>query len=203
MNKTFQCFPDGKFYTLQELEKQLNFQCLLQIDFETSADREEIREKGFEKLKKNQVSEESLALGSRFIKEIEAAYIPHVSVRSLNEIGYGLFAEECLDTGCYVGQYTGIVRKNDRRYFEPLNNYCYEYPVPDDIGRSYVIDATKGNLTRFINHSYHPNLKPVHLFYDGFYHLCFLALHRIEKGTQLCYDYGQNYWHIRPQPVNL
>lgn len=203
MKKSFQCFPDGKFYTLQELEAQLNFKCLLQIDFETSDDREEIRKGGFDKLKNNEVSEESLTLGSRYIKEIEAAYIPDVSIRLLNEIGHGLFAEQCLDAGCYVGQYTGIVRKNDRRYFEPLNNYCYEYPVPDDIGRSYVIDATKGNLTRFINHSFNPNLKPVHVFYDGFYHLIFLALKRIEKGTQLCYDYGQNYWHIRPRPVSL
>jgi SET domain-containing protein len=66
-----------------------------------------------------------------------------------------------------------------------------------------VIDATKGNLTRFINHSIHPNLKPIHVFYEGFYHLIFLALRRIEKGTQLSYDYGKNYWYIREKPVEL
>jgi len=59
------------------------------------------------------------------------------------------------------------VRENNRRYFEPLNNYCYEYPVPDSIGRSFVIDATQGNLTRFINHSYEPNLKPKYAFLKG------------------------------------
>jgi uncharacterized protein len=201
MNRSFQCFPDGRFYTIEELEIHLNFKFLSQIDFETIADSREIRKKGIEKLKNNKVNKKSRALGNKFFKQIKIAYIPDVSIRSLENIGYGLFSEQNLYAGNYVGEYTGIIRKNDRRYFEPLNNYCYEYPVFDHIGRSFVIDATKGNLTRFINHSFNPNLKPVYAFYEGFYHLIFLALRDIKKGTQLCYNYGQNYWNIRERPI--
>ena len=102
-----------------------------------------------------------------------------------------------------MGEYTGIVRENVRIYFAPLNNYCYEYPVPDALGRSFVIDATRGNFTRFINHSRAPNLKPVYAFFDGFYHLIFLSLKEIQKGEQLSYDYGRNYWLLRSDPEEL
>jgi len=186
------------------MEALLKFKYLPHIDFETPADREDIKERGMRKWKNNGVSVESQELGARFIKEIENAYIPDVSIRWINEVvGYGLFAEENLEAGCFIGEYTGIVRKNNRRYFEALNNYCYEYPVPDYIDRSFVIDATQGNVTRFINHSFNPNLKPIHVFYDHFYHLIFLAISPIKKGSQLSYDYGQNYWYIREKPVDL
>lgn len=120
-----------------------------------------------------------------------------------DDVGYGLYAEQAIEKDSYLGEYTGIVRKNDRRYLEPLNNYCYEYPIQDEIGRNYVIDATSGNATRFINHSSSPNLKPVYAFIDGFYHLIFLALDRIERGTQLSYDYGTNYWYLRNPPLSI
>jgi hypothetical protein len=204
MKKEFLCFPEGKLYTIQELEKNLDFHFLSQIAFETPSEREEVREKGLDKLKKGGITQEALELGDKLGEKIEGAYIPAVSVRWLGDnLGHGLFAEEPLEEGSYVGEYTGIVRKNDRRYFAPLNNYCYEYPVPDYIGRHFVIDATEGNLTRFINHSFHPNLQPVHVFYEGFYHLVFFALERIEKGIQLCYNYGHSYWYVRNPPVSL
>ncbi len=205
MSKAPQYLLDGKACAVQELEMLLKFKYLPRISFETSKDQRSIRKRGIEKWKSNGVSAESQELGSRFIQKIKVEYIPNVSIRWLNEsLGHGLFLEENLDRGSYVGEYTGIVRKNDlRRYFNPINNYLYEYPIPDEIGKSYVIDATQGNLTRFINHSFHPNLDPVYAFYDGFYHLIFLATHRIEKGTQLCYNYGKNYWYIRRPPINL
>ncbi len=118
-------------------------------------------------------------------------------------MGYGLFAEEEIPESFFVGEYTGIVRENNRRYFEPLNNYCYEYPIPDSIGRSFVIDATHGNLTRFINHSFQPNLKAGYAFLDGFYHCIFIAIRSIAKGSQLTYNYGQTYWYIRTPPKDI
>lgn len=187
-------------HCIVELEERLQFKHLPHIAFETALDEQEIRMRG----SRQEVPPEAQELGNRFIREIEASYLPAVSVRFIHEdVGYGLFAEEALSPGAYVGEYTGIVRRNDRRYFEPLNNYCYEYPVPDEIGRSFVLDATAGNLTRFINHSSTPNLKPAYAFYDGLYHLIFLAICPIEKGSQLTYDYGPNYWYVRQPPHSL
>jgi len=163
-----------------------------------------IQEKGMDKLKSGGVMTESLELGEKFARQIQAGELPVVSVRFVNDqVGYGLFAEEEIVEGFFVGEYTGLVRENNRRYFEPLNHYCYEYPVTDAMGRSFVIDATQGNLTRFINHSFKPNLKPRYAFLDGFYHCIFIAQRTIAKGTQLTYDYGQSYWYVRspPQPL--
>jgi SET domain-containing protein len=184
-----------KNMSLEELQERLQFHFLAHNAFES---KEEVLAKGLA----SQPSEEAVALGKQFIDRIKAAYIPDVSIRWVDEnVGYGLFAEEIIETGSYVGEYTGQVRENDiRRYLEPLNNYCYEYPVVDSLGRSFVIDAIQGNLTRFINHSFTPNLRPVHVYYDGFYHLIFLAIQKIELGTQLLFNYGQNYWYLRGKP---
>lgn len=187
-----------------ELQKELHFKFLSQLAFESPQEREEIQARGLKKLRENRVAQEAQELGSRFAEKIESSYIPLVSVRFIHEnVGYGLFLEETVEEGCYVGEYTGVVRKNDRRYFAPLNNYCYEYPVADDIGRSYVIDATEGHLTRFINHSYTPNLHAKYAFANGFYHLIFLAGRNLKAGEQLTFDYGKNYWFIRSKPEIL
>jgi hypothetical protein len=197
-------YPEGQLCTIEELERLLGFKFLAHSAFETQEAGEDVRARGLEKLNNGSIEKRALELGHRYIQEIEAGYIPSVSIRQVHEsVGYGLFAEEEISQGSYVGEYVGIVRKNDRRYTEPLNHYCYEYPVPDSIGRHFVIDATQGNLTRFINHSYTPNLQPIHVFYEGYYHLIFIAMADISKGTQLSYDYGKNYWYIRRPPINL
>ena len=197
--KTVLLHPDGLLYSIPELEERIPFKYLPKLAFE---DRADVLARGQAKHQSNQVTRQAQELGNKFIEKINAAYIPHVSVRWISgKVGYGLFAEEEISEGSYVGEYTGIVRKNDRRYFEPLNNYCYEYPVDDEIGRSFVIDATQGNLTRFINHSSKPNLKPIHVFYEGYYHLIFIALRPIQKGEELRFDYGESYWYLREPPV--
>ena len=196
-------FGNSLFY-LEELEQHLCFKYLPQIAFESVEERDEIYAKGVAQFQADRVKKEAIELGEKFCKEIEKGWIASTSIRLVSEqVGYGLFAHEFICKDSFVGEYTGIVRKNDRRYTEPLNNYCYEYPVPDHIGRSYVIDATQGNLTRFINHSYQPNLKPVHAFWKGFYHLIFLAVADIKVGEQLSYDYGHRYWHVRSAPQSL
>lgn len=182
----------------------LEFKYLPHISFKNKKERLNILTRGLEELRKGNVPEFVLELGKKYRNEIESAYCPNVAVRFISErVGHGVFAEETLKEGLYIGEYTGIVREHRRVYFAPLNNYCYEYPVPDGIGKNYVIDATQGNFTRFINHSYEPNLKPVYAFFDGFYHLIFISLREIQKGEQLCYDYGRHYWVIRSVPEEL
>ena len=199
--RQFLCYPDAKAYTIPELESRLQFKCLKQIAFESDLERQEILRRGMEQWKNQGVREHSLIMGAKYFNEIEGSYLPNVSIRWINEnLGYGLFAEEQLEAESYIGEYTGIVRKYDRRN---ANHYTYEYPVLDDTGKSYVIDATSGYLTRFINHSFSPNLKPVYAFYQGFYHVIFISMHTIEKGTQLSFNYGYNYWYTRGQPEKL
>lgn len=154
--------------------------------------------------KKGILKPKSIELGIKFKQEIELELLPKLSVRFIHEnVGSGGFAEEHLKKGQFAGEYTGLVRENIREHFVPLNNYLMEYPVNDQHGRSFVIDATHGNACRFYNHSKKPNLKIHYAFIDGFYHVIFLSLRPIKKGEQLTYDYGENYWLLRdpPEPI--
>ncbi len=198
--RKFKLFPNEEFLSIPELEKKLCYRHVPLNEFESPAEMEEVRQKGLS----NKAAPIAQKMGKKHHTQILSSYIPEVSIRPVHpSVGYGLFAEELIKQDQYVGEYTGVVRKNDRRYFEPLNNYCYEYPVPDEIGRSYVIDATDGCLTRFINHSSNPNLTPIHAYWEGFYHLIFLSLRAIHPGEQLTFDYGETYWYIREKPVSL
>ena len=67
----------------------------------------------------------------------------------------------------------------------------------------FVIDAEKGgNLTRFINHSDQPNLEPIGVFWKGSLHIILRSLKKIQKGEQLTYDYGADYWSRRKDKIS-
>lgn len=184
----------ASFLNLKELETELQFTYLHQLDV---LDKEEKMLQ-----KEQQISDEAVKNGIKYRKLIESAYIPKVSIRWISEkVGYGLFTEEDLQENVYVGEYVGLIRKNDDH--TQFNHYLYSYPVLDFIGRNYVIDASKGNLTRFANHSFEPNLQPVYAYFSGFYHCIFTTLRPILKGTQLTYNYGKKYWYIRGTPTTL
>jgi hypothetical protein len=146
---------------------------------------------------------EEIALGKRYAQEIEEVYFPACCTKWINEkAGFGLFLEEPLNAESFIGEYTGLIRKIDS--FEGLNNYLYRYPVQDDGGRHFVIDAKDfGNHTRFINHDFQPNLKCLWAFHKGLYHMLLIAKRPLSSGEQLCYNYGKNYWYVRgaPQPL--
>ena len=198
------CLSEGKSVSVAELEEKHHFTYLAKNTFKSPLEKEIIKLKGLEKQRKGEISEESLRMGNQFKEKIENNYSPSLSVRFVNEsVQYGLFTEEDLEKGTYLGTYTGLIRKNEIQFLKPLNNYLREYPVLDEFDRSYVIDAQQGNLTRFINHSNKPNLKVHSIFYDGFYHLVFLTLDFIKKGSQLCDEYKKSYWYMRKKPIDL
>ena len=198
------CLFQEKPISISELEAKLQFTYLSKNSFRSLVEEKEIEFKGYEKQKKGMIEEETIALGTQFKEKIENNYSPSLSVRFVNEsIQYGLFTEEDLEKGTYLGTYTGLVRKNEIQFLKPLNNYLREYPILDEFGRSYVIDGKQGNLTRFINHSKTPNLKVCPVFYDGFYHLIFMTLEFIKKGSQLSDEYKKNYWYMRKKPLDL
>jgi SET domain-containing protein len=190
----------------ENLEKKYKFKYLSKNIYESDIEKNEIYQKGIDKFKKNLVLGKEIDLGKRFQKQIKLGYIASSYVKFLEQgenVGAGLFFKEDVEKGSFIGEYTGEVRKNNRRYFEPINNYCYEYPVTDSLNRSYVVDATNGNLTRFINHSNLANLDPKYAYLDGCYHIIFIAKRKIFKDEQAFYDYGKNYWLIRSKPKNL
>lgn len=182
-----------------EVARQLGFTYLPHNHFEKEDDRIFIREQ----IKKQAPSAAARELGERFASLIRGGTLPSLSLQFVSDlVGWGAFLEEELPEGSFAGEYTGIVRQNDIRRYLP-NDYLYTYPVKDPSGIPFVIDATSGNLTRFINHSFTPNLQPLQAYLDGFYHIIFLSLRKISAGEQLSYNYGQNYWHLRNWPQTI
>lgn len=183
---------------------ELEFAYLPCLAFQSRREKQKVLGLAMEEYRKGNVPAAALEMGKKHRKKIGADYAPNVSICYVNDrVGYGVFAEQKLKANRFVGEYVGIVRENIRIYFAPLNNYCYEYPIPDAIGRNYVIDGSQGNFTRFINHSAKPNLKPHYAFLDGLYHLILLTIRDIEKGEQLSYEYGPSYWYLRSPPEEI
>lgn len=178
--------------------------CPLSNRFRSEEEKQSILQLGLEQLKKEAVLPSALRLGKKYRKKIESDFSPLVSIRLIGEeIGHGVFAEEVLKKGSFVGEYRGVIRKNDQIYSAAFNHYCYKYPLVDERGRHFVIDASEGNFTRFINHSYKPNLRPHYAFVEGIYYMVLTCTREIQKGEQLCYDYGRSYWYIRSAPAEL
>lgn len=117
-------------------------------------------------------------------------------------LGYGVFAAEDIPGLTYIGEYTGIVKRRNNRK-NRFNDYVFSY---DLCGKStrWCIDAKeKGNFTRFLNHSDHPNLTSRWIIKDGITHIILFSNQRIPKGSQLTYCYGPWYWRSRSNPAPL
>lgn len=117
-------------------------------------------------------------------------------------VGYGVFAKKPIPYLGYIGEYAGELRARRGRK-DLQNNYIFGYMV-GFFGTPWIIDAEKkGNFTRFLNHSFHPNVSSRGFVVDGIYHVIFFANKAIKVGDQLTYDYGPTYWNKRPYPQEL
>ncbi len=130
-------------------------------------------------------------------------YIEFVS----DAVGYGAFADDDIKMGEYIGEYTGLIL--DEESLKTLEAFDKRYawtiypPQWAGITQRFSVDAKKFcNFTRFINHSYKPNVVAVTLYCADGWHMTYIALKPIKKGEQLLVDYGKGYWYDR-QPVDL
>lgn len=115
---------------------------------------------------------------------------------------YGLFAADDLPEKSFVGEYTGMVRRVDRKH-PNLNAYCFHYPTRFWSFKYFVIDSlNEGNILRFVNHSSKPNLQPLWIVNRGLLHLIFITKCYISQGTELTFDYGADYWIHRKEFID-
>jgi SET domain-containing protein len=131
-----------------------------------------------------------------------------MSVRYVGPIvGFGLFAEEYVVCGGFIGEYVGVVREssNSRRDDDGDSKaYTFLYPSAEN---NYDIDAKEyGNIIRFINHdSQHCNAEFRRIYFEGLMHIVCFALCDIEPNEQIKVDYGAAYWvnnSIKPLPLH-
>jgi hypothetical protein len=184
--------------------KELLGECYLpHLEFTEKRIEDKVRNLCDRALDKGYIETRQKWLGAFYSKEIESSLIPELTIKWIDDsLGYGVFANCNIPKLAYVGEYTGELKWRPRWWqihrLNRRNAYCFHYPIGEGRSSPFVIDAEeKGNHTRFINHSDEPNLEPVSVFQGGVFHIIFLASRPIQKGTQLCYDYGADYWTKR------
>ncbi|MDD5456824.1 MAG: SET domain-containing protein-lysine N-methyltransferase [Candidatus Margulisbacteria bacterium] len=123
---------------------------------------------------------------------LEELYIAKIN----QDIGFGIFASVKIPGNTCIGEYTGFL-KNTKTDMPANADYIMKY------GKTLLhapicIDAYKaGNHTRFINHSYWPNVNVFTLMIKGEWKNLFITCDDIKPGQQLFINYGFNYWYMR------
>jgi len=131
---------------------------------------------------------------------IDKKHTADVRIKKINEtVGYGVYTDRDLKQGDFLGVYSGVVKT---RTPEDSSDYSFRL----DLDFQWAVDAKdKGNFTRFVSHSYNPNVDAVGIFYKGMQYIVFVANVYIPKGQQLFINYGHGYWNARgvlPQEMN-
>src|SRR5262245_55924190 len=105
-------------------------------------------------LRKGGITGEMKWLGTFYAEHIREHVVADMSIRWIDDtLGYGLFAEQDIEAGDYIGEYTGVVRRRNI-LFRNYNEYCFSYPTSDVSFRKHMIDPReKGNELRYANHS--------------------------------------------------
>lgn len=132
--------------------------------------------------------------------ELLNSHVTSVSIRYINEcMGFGLFAEENIPKGSWIGEYTGLVRPLYRHH-QDHNTFCLHYPTRFWSWDFRIVDASMGgNELRFINHSECPNLTPRYLLDRQLLHFTLFTNRLIQKGEELTFDYGKDFWVNKSQ----
>jgi len=143
-------------------------------------------------------------LGTFYDKELSSYFLPNLSIRFIDDqIGYGVFAESDLKPNTFIGEYTGLLRKREKRR-DQKNSYCFEYLIGETIDTPLTIDARdQGNHTRFINHANDANCDLILIFNYEVMKIIIYTNRFVSKGEQITYDYGTDYWRKREDLQDL
>ncbi len=194
---------EGKQLDLEEFERVSGSKWIPKLDFDDFHVFSDIAKESVGLYQKGEMSPEQLWLGSYFRKEILTCETPELAIRWIDsQLGWGVFAMKDLKKMQFIAEYAGKVRK--RRKTDIKNAYCFEYLIVQGVSSPYTIDALdQGGVSRYINHSFTPNLHSSLATLDHLSRVILYTKEPIAKGTQLCYDYGPDYWSKRTAPVPL
>lgn len=194
---------EGKPISLLEFEKLTGAKWNPKLWFEEYKIQFSLAKEAAKLRKKGELTLEQMWLGSYFQKEILSAAVPDVAIRWIDPyLGWGVFANRNFRKMEFIAEYVGKVRKRKRA--DKKNAYCFEYVLVQGENTPYTIDAMdQGSLARYINHSPNPNLISGLATFENISHVILYTKEPIAKGTQLCYDYGPDYWSKRLPPLPL
>lgn len=188
----------------QDFENIFRIGYLSHLEFENTQVQFKVERRSDKALDKGWITPRQKWLGHYYSKGIRGAIFLDLTIVWIDsKIGYGVWTNREIPAHSFIGEYTGMIRK--RRFWGRWKNlYCFDYNIGEARRTPYVIDAKDfGNYTRFINHCFEANVEPVSVYCNGLVHVILYAKQRIPAGTQLCYDYGEDYWEKRGKPENL
>lgn len=147
-------------------------------------------------------------LEERYGPLINEGYTAKICIRWINKkVSYGAFAEQDIERGEMVCEYTGIVELEEKG---DDNLYLWDYPTvlkEKNKRIRFCVNAEKaGNYARFINHSLrkYQNVGIQMIPSRNLWHVVYIAQKDIKKGEQLLTYYGMQYWRDRkivPTPL--
>lgn len=194
---------EGQTLSVAQFEKLTGAKWNQALEFENERILPELKRRCEKLYEKGDLTIEQIWLGKYYQNEISAKKEPHLAIRYIDpQLGWGVFALQDFKKMQFVAEYVGKVRK--KRKTDEKNGYCFEYIISSGVGTPYTIDAQdQGGIARYINHSETPNLNAALATFEHFSHVILFAKEPIAKGTQLCYDYGPDYWSKRKAPLSL
>lgn len=189
--------------SISEFEERLKITYTDTLIFDSIKTIHQIAKKCARKMRKESLRQMNAWTLALHKKELDQPREHLFYIKWINRyLGYGLFAAQDIPGLTYIGEYTGIVKRRNNRK-NRFNDYVFSYDLCGK-GTRWCIDAReKGNFTRFLNHSDHPNLTSRWMIKDGITHIILFSNQRISKGSQLTYCYGPWYWRSRSSPAPL
>lgn len=196
-------YGEESLLSIQQFEALVGVAFVPQLDFANFSVFQDIVQRVQTLHGKGELTREQQWLGNYYKRELLVPLSPEVVVRWIDDsIGWGIFTAKSFKKMEFVVEYCGKVRKRVRE--DRKNAYCFEYVAAPHRPTPYTIDAQdQGGIGRFINHSNHPNLRPLLATLDWVNHVVLVAEKPISAGEQLFYDYGPDYWSSRSKPKNL
>ena len=112
----------------------------------------------------------------------------YYQVKKVSKKGRGVFARKDIPAGMVIGDYIGMIVKDEKleALEKKYGNSCYAMDYDDDRGLSVFPLDIKAVGIHLINHSCNPNCDAY--YYYG--HTLYFALRRIIAGEELTVDYG-------------
>ncbi|KAF8244652.1 hypothetical protein K440DRAFT_609087 [Wilcoxina mikolae CBS 423.85] len=122
----------------------------------------------------------------------ETRFATGVEVALTSDRGYGLRATRSFEPGQIIVEYTGEIitqEESERRLEEVYKDNTNYYLMLFD--QNMILDATRGSVARFVNHSCEPNCTMEKWVVEGRPRMALFAGDTgIEAGDELTYDYN-------------
>jgi hypothetical protein len=189
--------------TKEEFERHFKIKYISHLKFIDYAFFKKVIKSGSWVFNKRFLDTDMLKLFDQYQSKISSGYFADVIIKWIDDsLQYGVFAARDINVGEYIGEYIGIIHQMYR--FRPhFNEYCLHYPLFPSF-RYFLTDSKfEGNKSRFLNHSFEPNLELKVAAENGLLHCIFFANQMINAGSQLTFNYGEDYWSRRNPPQEI